>query len=110
MSGVEDQLEYFRYLVRQNNEKLNFFDLFQNSLDTADEVGWQWWLDVDNMKSSVFEQLDGQQLQLQALDEHFSNLNFEMFMMEQEWQAADEAAFQADAARAEEQKTDYITE
>lgn len=107
--AVESELDYFRTLIANNDAKLEFLDLVYQTFDDSEE-GWMERDQIDQEIGRIYDQNWEFQMQFDEIDTHLSNLNFERFIQEQAWQQEEEAAFQEDATRAEEQKGDYEAE
>jgi hypothetical protein len=104
---VVEQLDYFRTLVSNNDNKIEFLYMF---IDTLQPDDWERIDELHNAIGRIYDENWEYQSQVDELDGHLSNLNFERFIVEQQWQMEDEAAFQAEAERAQAQADEYEME
>jgi len=110
IAAVSEKRDYFSGLIHNNDQKLIFLEMLMDLVDTSTEQGWEEYDMFVNQTGRVYETNWEYQQQFDELDTHLSDLNFELFIMEQQWQQEDEAAFLEDAARAQEQFDDYQAE
>jgi hypothetical protein len=108
-ADMEDAMqikEYYMTVIRNNDEKLAFFDLVYNSYED-DEYGWDMKENLDWYIQYTYDQLVNFQNQMGEIDTYISDLNFDRFMVEQQWQQEDEYMYQDIIWRAEAQEQDY---
>jgi hypothetical protein len=111
-ADMEDAMnikDYYMTVIRNNEEKLSFFDLVYNSYED-DEYGWDMKENLDWHIQYTYDQFVNFQKQMGEIDTYISNLNFDRFMIEQQWQQEDEAMYQDIIWRAEAQEQDYLFE
>lgn len=106
---AEEERHYFEDLMVNFDGKLAFFDTVYGVLPEGED-GDNIRREIDNRIPGIYDMLDGFQSQYQEVDNRISDLNFELFKAQQEWDREDEANFEEDAARMVLQKTDYETE
>jgi len=101
--------EYYMTVINNNDEKLAFFDLVYQSYDD-DEWGWDMKEGLDWYIQYTYDQLVNFQNQMGEIDTYISDLNFDRFLVEQQWQQEDEFMYQDIIWRAEAQEQDYLYE
>jgi len=101
--------EYYMTVIGSNDEKLAFFDLVYGSYED-DEYGWDMKEQLDWQIQYTYDQLVSFQDQMQEIDTYISDLNFDRFLVEQQWQQEDEWMYNDILWRAEAQESDYLYE
>jgi hypothetical protein len=84
--------------------QITFYELVKEA-DGEDESEYAG--EIRERLGELYREFDGAKAEFDELDTHVSNLNFERFQREQKEQEEDEAAFKADAGRAEEAKAEF---
>jgi hypothetical protein len=98
--------DYYMTVIQTYDEKLAFFDLVSKTFDD-DEYGWDNKEQLDWMMTEVYDTLVSFQATMEDIDIYISDLNFEKFILEQQWTAEDESMYQDMMWRAEDQEADY---
>jgi hypothetical protein len=101
--------DYYMTVIQNNDEKLAFFDLVYQSYED-DEYGWDMKEQLDWYIQYTYDQLVNFQNQMGEIDTYISDLNFDRFLVEQQWQQEDEYMYQDIIWRAEAQEQDYLYE
>lgn len=104
-----EERKYFEDLMNNYSGKLEFFNTVYGVLPEGED-GENIRQQIDTRMPGVYDLLDTVQAQYLEVDQHVSDLNFQLFMAQQRWDAEDEAAFMQDVARVHEQKADYDVE
>jgi hypothetical protein len=90
-SGFETEIneavrerEYFETLLANNEARLAFFDLYASTLEDTPQA----WEQMDRISEGIeriYDESATYHAQLDNLDGHISDMNFELFIQEQGW-------------------------
>lgn len=76
--------EYFETLLANNEARLAFFDLYASTLPDTPQA----WEQMDRISEGIeriYDESATYHAQLDGLDGHISDMNFELFIQEQGW-------------------------
>jgi len=96
--------------MHYNIMKMDFYWALEMSLDYNAPDGEQQYEYIREKLDKIYEAQDSFQQQANVIYDHLSNINFERFIQQSAWAVEDEARFNQDLERAQEQYGDYEME
>lgn len=100
---------YYTDVIGYNDQKLDFFDLVYLTFEDT-PYGWSQKDMVDEQINVIYDQNYLFQTQLEDIDTHISNLEFQKYIQEQRWDQELFEEYEEDAIRMQAQRDSYEAE
>jgi len=84
LDDANKEREYFETLLANNQARLAFFDLYASTLPD-NERAWEEMDRINGVIDKIYNEMDTYHAQLDGIDSHISDMNFELFIQEQGW-------------------------